>query len=97
MNSNKFISIKTFCKIHGVDESFVYELSEYDVLQLRVKNEEAQLPIEELVVLERMVRLNKELDINPEGLHAVHHLLKKLNKLQEELFVLKRKLDNNNA
>lgn len=97
MDSDKYISIKTVCKIHGVTESFVYELGEFEVLKLYTKDKEAQLPVEELVVLERMVRLNKELDINPEGLHAVHHLLKKLDKLQEELFVLKRKLDNNNA
>lgn len=95
MNSDKFISIKTFCKIHGVAESFVYELGEFDVLKLHIKDKEAQLSVEELVVLERMVRLNKELDINTEGLHAVHHLLQKLSKLQEELFVLKRKLGNN--
>lgn len=51
------------------------------------------LHVEELPVLEKMVRLHNELDINPEGIQAIHHLLGQVESLQEEVAALKRKLD----
>ncbi|WP_409557715.1 chaperone modulator CbpM [Allomuricauda sp. SCSIO 64092] len=41
-----------------------------------------------------MVRLHKELDINPEGLHAIHQLLKQIHTLEQEVELLQRKLRN---
>lgn len=41
----------------------------------------------------KMVRLHNELDINPEGIQAIHHLLGQVESLQEEVAALKRKLD----
>jgi len=93
MNSKTFISIKTFCTAHQVEESFVRILHEYDVLAIQEQDKEQVVPVEELPTLEKMVRLNKELDINPEGLQAIHRLLQQIQGLQEEVDILKRKLD----
>jgi hypothetical protein len=93
MNSKTFISIKTFCTAHQVEESFVRILHEYDVLAIQEQDKQQVVPVEELPTLEKMVRLNKELDINPEGLQAIHRLLQQIQGLQEEVDSLKRKLD----
>ncbi len=93
MHSGKFISIKTLCKIHKVEESFVYTLHEYDILELRQEREETWLHEDTLPLLEKMVRLNRDLNINPEGLQAVHVLLQRVHGLQQELLTVKRKLD----
>jgi len=93
MNSKTYISIKTFCAAHQVDESFVHILHEYEVLALTEKDKKQVVPVESLPILEKMVRLNKELHINPEGLQVIHQLLHQVQGLQEEVGLLKRKLD----
>ncbi|MCK0159241.1 chaperone modulator CbpM [Allomuricauda sp. F6463D] len=93
MKKEKYISIKTFCEHHGVGESFVYSLYEYEILQLEHKENEGMLYMEDLPLLEKMVRLYNELDINPEGIQAIHHLLGQVESLQQEVASLKRKLN----
>jgi hypothetical protein len=93
MNSKSYISIKSFCIAHDVEESFVQILHEYEVLAIEEHNKEQVVSLEAMPTLEKMVRLNKELDINPEGLQAVHLLLKQIQQLQEEVDTLKRKMD----
>lgn len=93
MKSENYITIKTFCQHHDVEESFIYRLHEFEVLQIETRRQEPMLPLEELPILEKMIRLNKELDINPEGIHAVYQLLQQVEGLQKEVATLRRKLD----
>lgn len=93
MKQEKYITIKTFCRHHGVDESFIYTLHEFEILQIESRDDEPMLPVEELPILEKMVRLHQELDINPEGIQAVYQLLQQVEELQEELATLRRKLN----
>ncbi len=93
MKKENYISIKTVCERHGVGESFVYSMYEYEILQVEQKGDDAMLHVEDLPLLEKMVRLHNELDINPEGLQAIYHLLGQVENLQEEVASLKRKLD----
>lgn len=93
MKQENYISVKAFCRHHGVKESFVYSMYEFELLQIDDSKEEALLSTDELPILEKMVRLHKELDINPEGVQAVYHLLQQVEGLQEEVAALKRKLD----
>lgn len=93
MKKENYISIKTFCERHGVGESFVYSMYEYEILQVEQEEDDGMLHIEDLPILEKMVRLHNELDINPEGLQAIYHLLGQVKSLQQEVASLKKKLD----
>ncbi|WP_318312790.1 chaperone modulator CbpM [Flagellimonas crocea] len=93
MKQENYISVKTFCELHGVGESFVHSMYEYEILQIEQGQSEGKLHVEDLPLLEKMVRLHNELDINPEGIQAIHHLLTQVERLQEEVANLKRKLD----
>ena len=93
MTPENYITIKTFCQHHGVEESFIYTLHEFELLQIETRQEGPMLPMDELPILEKMVRLNKELDINPEGIQAVYQLLQQVEGLQKEVATLRRKLD----
>lgn len=62
---------------------------EYEILQVEQKGDDAMLHVEDLPLLEKMVRLHNELDINPEGLQAIYHLLGQVENLQEEVASLK--------
>ncbi|WP_228238477.1 chaperone modulator CbpM [Allomuricauda sp. M10] len=93
MAQENYISIKTFCEHHGVQESFVFSMQEFELLRVDHVEEEAFIPMEELPILEKMVRLHRELDINPEGIQAVYHLLEQVQNLQQEVASLRKKLD----
>ncbi|USD24515.1 chaperone modulator CbpM [Flagellimonas marinaquae] len=93
MKKENFISIKTFCENHGVGESFIYSMYEYEILQVQQEKEAGMLHLDDLPLLEKMVRLHHDLDINPEGIQAVHHLLGQVESLQQEVASLKKKLD----
>ncbi|MBO0340434.1 MAG: chaperone modulator CbpM [Allomuricauda sp.] len=92
MKKENYISIKTFCERHGVGESFVYSMYEYEILQVELDEDKGMLHIEDLPLLEKMVRLHNELEINPEGIQAIHHLLGQVESLQQEVASLKKKL-----
>ncbi|MDF0709190.1 chaperone modulator CbpM [Flagellimonas okinawensis] len=93
MKQDNYISVKTFCKLHGVGESFVHTLCEYEIVQVEYGQEESRFPIEELPLMEKMVRLHNELEINPEGIQAIYHLLGQVESLQQEVASLKKRLE----
>lgn len=93
MEREKYISVKTFCELHGIQESFVHSMCEFELVRMDYVQEEALLPADELPLLEKMVRLHHELDINPEGIQAIHHLLGQVEELQQEVASLRRKLE----
>lgn len=92
MGATEFIRIREFCVNYGIEESFIFDLQEYEVIHIKLINDEPHLPEQELPVLEKMIRMHQELEINPQGLQAIYHLLEKVNGLQEELTSFKRRL-----
>lgn len=93
MGATTFIKIKEFCVNYGIEESFVFDLQEFEVIQIKVIGDEPHLSEQELPILEKMVRMHQELQINPQGLQAIHHLLEKVSGLQEEVTILTRRLN----
>lgn len=93
MAATTFIRIQEFCSNYGIQESFVFDLQEYEVIQIKIIDNEAHVPEEELPILEKMVRMHQELEINPQGLQAIYHLLEKVQNLHEEVNTLRRKLN----
>jgi len=93
MKEEQYISVKTFCEHHGVGESFVRSMYEYEILHIDFEQGEGKLHLEDLPLLEKMARLHNELDINPEGIQAIHHLLGQVESLQQEVAALKRRLN----
>lgn len=87
-----YITIKDFCSSHEIEESFVFTLSEYDLVTVEIQEQEHYIHQEELPKLEKMVRLHQDLGINLEGLEAIHHLLERVEQMQTEVNLLKNKL-----
>lgn len=57
------------------------------------ENEEVYVPEAEVTDLEKVLRLQKELDINLEGIDVIFNLLGKVESLQTELTLAKQRLD----
>ncbi|MGY8914886.1 MAG: chaperone modulator CbpM [Flavobacteriales bacterium] len=87
-----YITIKDFCSSHDIEESFVLSLSEFDLVTVKIVEQERYIHQEELPKLEKMIRLNQELGINLEGLEAIYHLLEKVEQMQTEVNQLRIKL-----
>ncbi|MDX1760458.1 MAG: chaperone modulator CbpM, partial [Arenibacter algicola] len=51
------------------------------------------LPIQQLPKAEKILRLHSDLDINLEGIAVITRLLKRMEKMQNEITQLKNKLD----
>ena len=92
MDAKELIDLKTICEAHGIEVSFVNALISFSLIEVVQAGPEFFLPQEQLPELERLARLHKELNINPEGLDAVLHLLTKIRIMQQEMDMLKRRL-----
>lgn len=93
MKKTNVIQIEEFCTYHNVERSFIHQLWEYEVLSLHKGADAEVIDTDELPKLEKMVRLHQELEINPQGLQAIYHLLEKVDGMQKEILSLRRRLD----
>lgn len=92
MTLNEYVRIRDFCQGHSLEEAFLYELQEFDLIRIVKVGRQPAIHLRELHRLERLVRLHQDLEIGPQGLQAVQHLLDRLEGMEEELWKLRRKL-----
>ena len=93
MKVTKYIQLSDFCRGHALEESFLYELHEIELIQIVEVEQQPVIQIDELDRVERLIRLHRDLELGPQGLLAVDHLLSRMEQLREEVLVLRRKLD----
>ncbi|MEP5255449.1 chaperone modulator CbpM [Winogradskyella rapida] len=93
MDSTKLISIRQFCIYYDVPLKFITALNEYGLIEFTITEEEHYLHTNQLHTIEKMMRLHYDLDINLEGIDAIHNLLKQVEQLQDEVRTLKNKLE----
>ncbi len=84
------ISVDQLCVHYSIETSFVYELDERGLIQLKRSGKQTYIAYEHLTDLEKYMRLHYDLEINMEGIEAINHLLSKIKNLQNEL----KKLQN---
>ncbi len=92
MTLKNYIRITDFCRGHALEESFLYALHEVELIEILEVERHPVIRHSELDRLERMVRLHRDLEIGPQGLMAVDHLLHRMERLQEEVLELRRRL-----
>lgn len=86
------IIINDFCNRCHVDPSFIMELEEDGLIEIRVIDEERYLSVSQLAELERYAHLYYDLSINIAGIDAIRHMLKRIEQLQQEVRSLKNEL-----
>ena len=92
MTKEEMVAASEFCTSHNVEISFLYSLSESGLLEITNVEETVFISQEQLPELEKLVRLHYDMDINLEGIEAIHHLLQQMKTMQDEMRVLKSKL-----
>jgi chaperone modulatory protein CbpM len=73
--------------------SFIMELEEDGLIEVRVIDEERYLPTSQLAELERYTHLYYDLSINIAGIDAIHHMLERIELLQQEVRSLRNELE----
>lgn len=62
------------------------------MIETVVVSETQFLHVPQLRKIERMIRLHNELDINVEGIEAIHTLLRRIDDMEREITALKNRL-----
>ena len=93
METTDMIVLDEFCNSHQVEVSFVRTLEEHGLIETIIVNETMYIQENELSKLEQIVRLHQELNINSEGVDAIINLLKRIENMQNEITVLRNKLN----
>lgn len=86
------ISVAEFCRHHEIEVRFVHSLQDHNLIRLVEVRDEIFVDPEQLPRLEKMVRLYYDLDINLEGIEVINQLLERIENMQQEIGVLKKKL-----
>ena len=87
------IIINDFCDRCHVDPSFIMELEEDGLIEVRVIDEERSLPTSQLAELERYTHLYYDLSINIAGIDAIHHMLERIELLKPGKCSLRNELE----
>ena len=93
MENENLVLIAQFCLHHQVEKSFLASLHEFGLINIIVVDDEHYLYGDELNKIEKIVRLHDELGINFEGIDAINALLDQIEMLQQELLIVKNRLE----
>ncbi|MCX6207328.1 MAG: hypothetical protein NTZ19_13885 [Bacteroidetes bacterium] len=92
MEMQEYIPIELFCRQHGVEVTVISSLQEYGLIEILKINETQCLQSNQLAEAEAIVRLYRELDINPEGIDAIMNLLQRIKEMHSQIQHLKNRL-----
>lgn len=92
MEAERYISITELCTHYRVENSFIYSLKDFGLVEIITFEEEEVIPEEQVKDFEKMLRLHYDLDINLEGIDAIYNLLHQIRELQEEVQQMKNRL-----
>lgn len=92
MQQEDFIAASEFCLYNNVEVSFIHSLKEYGLIEITTLKESEFIPCNQLIELEKKIRLHYDLNINLEGIDVITNLLQRIEHLQNETATLKNRL-----
>lgn len=92
MSTEKSIPLNLLCTHYSVEMTFFSQLNELGLIEIITVEESQFIPEDSISDLEKIIRLHQELNLNPEGIDIVFHLLNKIEELQNELSAVRNRL-----
>jgi hypothetical protein len=92
MEKHNFISVLELCNHYKVEVSFFEQLNDVGLIEIEIIQQKPYLREETIGDVEKMVRINQDLNINIEGIDAVFNLLEKMDQLQHKMNMLHNRL-----
>jgi len=88
----QFIPTETLCLHYKIEVSYVETLSEMGLIQIQNIENKLCIHEDEITTLEKIIRLQNDLNLNLEAIDIIFNLLNKEKALLEEINLLKNKL-----
>ena len=76
-----------------MSDSFIFSLIDLQLIEIEEINAVKYIPESQLFALEKLVNLHNDLAINSEGIDVIQHLLQRLQRMKQEISLLKRRLE----
>lgn len=92
MTTEKYIPVVQLCELYKIEVAFFHEISDLGLVEVMSKENRLFLHEDKLIVVERIIRIHRELNVNMEGIDVVLNLLDKVDKLQDEVINMKSRL-----
>ncbi len=92
MNEEKLILIDQLCEHYKVEMALFSELHDFGIIEILTIKNSYFIHEDKISTVEKVVRMQKDLNINMEGVDTVLNLLDKINNLQIELTTVKNRL-----
>lgn len=92
MHMRNLISENEFCAKNNIEISFIRSIQEIGLIEITTIEQTGYIHENQLQELERIICLYYELDINLEGIETIFHLLQRINRMQDEMTILKNRL-----
>ena len=86
------IIIEEYCKNSRIESSIVSLLINEGLIDVQVANGQMDLYESQLAELDRFANLYYDLSVNVEGIDIIHNLLKKMENMEKELYILRKRL-----
>lgn len=86
------IIIEEYCENSRIESSFVSLLINEGLIDVQVANGQMYLYESQLAELDRFANLYYDLSVNVEGIDIIHNLLKKMENMEKELYILRKRL-----
>lgn len=88
----QLIALREYCLAYRAEQAFIEALENSGLITLVNVNEERFIAAERLSELETFTRWHYEMDINLEGIEALHHAVSRLQQLQGDVQRLRLRL-----
>ena len=92
MENTEMVMLDDFCTSHRIEISFIHSLEENGLIETVAINQVLYITFNDLPKLEQITRLHQDLNINPEGIDAINHLLKHVEEMKQEIVHLRNRL-----
>lgn len=92
MQTTDLIIVSEYCQKCHIDPSFILLLEEGGLIDIDTVEGKKCFCLSQLPDVEQYARMYYDLSINIEGIDAIHHLLNRMEALQDEITRLKNRL-----
>jgi hypothetical protein len=93
MQQADLIMITEFCRHYNIEFTFVNALKQHGLIDIVIVEGTGFIYADQLMYLEKLVRLHYHLDINIEGIETITHLLARITTMQHQINGLQCRLD----
>lgn len=93
MNEENLIEVEQICSGYGIEFTFIDSLNEHGLINVISRKDHRFIDRENLSALEKMMRMHYELGMNLEGIEVALNLLQRMDELENEIKVLKARIE----